>query len=396
MYFTSSRGSFVMKHCAALLLSILCVVGVGCASVPTTPASSLFDDRLFAPPTQPIVVGEITALSPEMKRYIETDILPRAARKDLRRVLVDALHNSGELRLDYDGGATRTAAEAFDDRAGNCLSLVLMTAAFAEHLDLTVQYQRVVVEEAWSRDGDLFFASGHVNLSLGPLSRHVKTLSDANQRLTVDFLPAEQIRGQRVRTISKRTAEAMFMNNRAAEELARGALNNAYAWARAAIAHDPSLYETYNTLGVVYLRSGHVGHAERVFAGVLSQEPRNTKVMSNMVRVLRRLGRAEEAKVLGAKLARLEPVRPFQLFDAGIAAMLDGNYAKARELFTQEVERESSYHEFHFWLALANYGLGDLKRAREHMQLARQWSATPDQHNIYTAKLEHIKAVTPR
>ena len=50
---------------------------------------------------------------------------------------------------------TRNAAEAFDARSGNCLSLVIMTAAFAKELGLPVRYQNVFVDEAWSRSGDL-------------------------------------------------------------------------------------------------------------------------------------------------------------------------------------------------------------------------------------------------
>ena len=47
---------------------------------------------------------------------------------------------------------TRSAAEAFDLRAGNCLSRVIMTGALAKELGLPVYYQRVHSEETWTRD----------------------------------------------------------------------------------------------------------------------------------------------------------------------------------------------------------------------------------------------------
>ncbi len=385
-----------MRHAALLLYGVLTGVCGACASLPPPQINDLFDDTLFGPPSQHIVAkqvaSEVMALSPEMKRYILEEIEPSSARKDVRRVLVDALYNQRELRLDYEGGATRTASEAFRGRAGNCLSLVLMTAAFARELGIPVQYQSVVVEDAWSREGNLFFASGHVNLTLGALATRTDHGADRSQNLTIDFLPAEQIRGQRVRVISERTILAMFMNNRAAEALANGALNDAYAWTRAAIEQDPAFYDAHNTLGVVYLRSGHAARAERVLANVLYREPANTKVMANMVRVLERLGRQEQAQALSLELAQLLPIKPFQFFDAGLDAMLHGNYRQARELFSREVARDSSYHEFHFWLALANYGLGDVEGTREHLTLARDFSPTRRQQSLYVAKLDRLQS----
>jgi hypothetical protein len=44
-----------------------------------------------------------------------------------------------------------TAREAFAARTGNCLSLVIMTSAFAKQLGLPVSYRRVVMEEMYTR-----------------------------------------------------------------------------------------------------------------------------------------------------------------------------------------------------------------------------------------------------
>ena len=62
--------------------------------------------------------------------------------------------------------ATRNAGEAFADRQGNCLSLVVMTAAFAKALGLPLQFNQARLDDSWSLQGDLLLASGHVNLTL--------------------------------------------------------------------------------------------------------------------------------------------------------------------------------------------------------------------------------------
>ena len=59
------------------------------------------------------------------------------------------LYKRQKLGLEYDATSTRTASEAYAARAGNCLSLVIMTSAFAKALGLPVYYQRVFVDESW-------------------------------------------------------------------------------------------------------------------------------------------------------------------------------------------------------------------------------------------------------
>ena len=114
-----------------------------------------------------------------------------------------------------------------------------MTAAFAKALGLQVIYQTVETEETWSRSNDIAFSSAHVNLTRAARAIHAKPGYEANRMLTIDFPPPEDIAGLRTRPISEDTVVAMYMNNRAAEALARGQLDAAYWWARAAILRAP-------------------------------------------------------------------------------------------------------------------------------------------------------------
>ena len=78
---------------------------------------------------------------------------------------------------------------------------------------------------------------------------------------------------------------------------------------------------------------------------------------------------------------------------AGQAALRNGDYATARDLFAREVARAPYYHEFHYWLAIAYARLGDAKQAREHLTLAMETSTTRGDHDLYAAKLERIRSV---
>ena len=374
------------------ILLLSCLLLTACASVspnPTVP-TQLFNDALFEPPAQPVRPEQIFALTDGMKRYADTELAAQVRAKGLRQGLLDALHRKNQLSLEYDAKRTRNAAEAFEARSGNCLSLVIMTAAFAKHMGLQVGYQSVYTDEIWTRKNDINFASGHVNVTLGPRMTEVTTRGGPTS-WTIDFLPPEDLRGQRSREVSESTITAMYMNNRAAESLAEGDLNAAYAWARAAVAHEPGFLSAYNTLGVIYLRHGQAAAAEKVFAQVLQRDPASTVAMSNLARALSALGRADEAAALTSRLARIDPEPPFHFFDLGQAALRAGDNRSARDWFAKETARAPYDPEFHFWLAVADFRLGHLDEARKHLTLAMQSSTQRSDRQLYAAKLDYLK-----
>jgi tetratricopeptide (TPR) repeat protein len=382
------------------LLRLACLAGValaGCSTAPVVqPPQHLFDDALFAAPSEPVRADAIFALSDTMKRYVEVDIASPLRSKGPQRGLLEALYSKNQLRLEYDSVRTRNAAEAFEARSGNCLSLVIMTAAFAKHLGLPVRYQSVYFESTWTRSGNLYFSSNHVNLALEHRATDARAGVDTERAWTVDFLPAEDMRGQRTRVISEATVIAMYMNNRAAEALARGQLDDAYAWAREAIRQSPAFLSAYNTMAVAYTRHGNPQQAAQLLRHVLEREPDNTIALSNLARALGELGQTAEAAQLVQRLAKIEPDPPFHFFDQGMAALQSGNFKTARELFSKEVKRAAYHHEFHFWLAIANLGLGDKAEARKHLILAKENSTTFDDKALYSAKLERINALRVR
>jgi Tfp pilus assembly protein PilF len=268
-----------------------------------------------------------------------------------------------------------------------------MTAAFAKAMGLPVQYNSVEVEENWTRNGDLYFAAGHVNLTLGKSPAHWRPLDESSPQLMIDFLPQAEMKRLHVTPVDEATVVALYMNNRAAETLAGGQVAQAYAWARAAVLQDRNFLPAYNTLGVIYQRHGKLPQAEQVFAHLLGREPGNTKVMANLVRVLEAQGRHDDAKLWSERLAAMEPHPPFEYFRAGMAAMRAKDYKTAREQFAREVARAPENDEFHFWLALAHMGLGEVIEARRQLMRAVETSSTSQSRNVYVAKLDKLRAL---
>jgi Tfp pilus assembly protein PilF len=379
----------------ALALPFLALTALlsGCATAPRpeAPPAALFADHLFGPSTATLTEGQVFGLTPAMQDYAR-EVQRHRRGREVRRALFEALYQRDGLQLEYDSALTRTAAQAFEARQGNCLSLVIMTAALANELNIPVVFQDMPVSDAWSRSGDLYFNSGHVNLKLGRALRESVSSYDSASYMVVDFQPPPDGKVPEGTAVGRHTVVAMFMNNRAAEALARDRFDEAYWWARQAVSTDPALLYAYNTLAIVYRRHGDAAMAERTLRWALEREPKSTMVLNNLVQLLDAEGRKGEAAPLREQLARLQPVAPFYYFNLGRKAMEMGDYRRARQLFERELQRDPDYHEFHAWLAAALWQLGDYRRADQHMKQAIAGSTTLADHALYAAKRDRLRA----
>ncbi|EHR70273.1 hypothetical protein BurJ1DRAFT_1403 [Burkholderiales bacterium JOSHI_001] len=308
-----------------LLAWLLCLLA-GCAAPgpgAALPPGLLADEQFKAPAEAPDA-SDLFTMSESMRDFLRQKVQHPARRKGEAQALLDALNAGGRMRLDYDASRTRTAAQAFADGQGNCLSLLVMAAALARELGLQVSFYSAQVEDTWVQDGGLLMASGHVNLGLGtPIS----TPRGLRNEMLVDFLPAEQLRGLVLTPITLASVEALYMNNRAVEALRTGALDTAYAWARAALLRHGTQPHALNTLGVVYQRKGLWVLAEAVFAHLLAGQPERSALyrhaLSNQVQVLQAQGRIEAARALRLHLARLDPDSALQRYQAKLERLRD-------------------------------------------------------------------------
>jgi Tfp pilus assembly protein PilF len=369
----------------------------GCATAPEPPPLDakavlpLLRDDAFAAPVQPVRPGDVFALDDEMRSYIDHGLMRHLRRAGRQQGLIEALHDRSMLRLEYDGGITRTAREAFQARSGNCLSLVIMTAALAEHLQLPVTFQSVEVDDSFSRSQGLLFAAGHVNLVIGGRLLDKGRGFGTTFNMVVDFLSPQDARNRHVTRISEQRVLSMYFNNRAAETLARGDLDQAYAYARTAVLQDPSFPSAKITLGVIYHQRRLMDAAEAAFRHALREQPNNTQALADLASVLSSMGREPEAQQVRQELARLETWPPFHFFELGRAAVKRGDYEAGQAFLKRELSRDPDYHEVHYWLAQAYRGLGDSRSTWRHLSLAVANSTTRGDHDLYAAKLDRLR-----
>jgi Tfp pilus assembly protein PilF len=381
-----------MKSITISLFYALILLLSGCAAIPTATADqSLLRDALFTANRPVIDSGSVLRVSPEMKAYLEVEIADQLKNFGNAQGLYSALYSKRQLKLEYDSERTRTALEAFTERSGNCLSLAIMTAAFADELNLPSHFEVVETDENWLRFDDLYITNTHVNLTLGRKLATVRAGSDSGTFLTIDFSPLTRGLKQKSSPIDRSRILAMYMNNRAAETLVQRHPAEAYWWAREAILQDPTYASAFNTLSVIYRRAGHASLAEAPLQHALKIEPMNVHALSNLKDVLNDLNRTAERDAVARKLKSVVRYEPYHFFDLGRTAFNQQQFQRAKELFSREISRQPYNHEFHFWLARTHVELGDLGSAAHHLANAMDTSTTLQDLGLYRTKLAKLK-----
>ena len=383
------------------LCGLLAVGLSACAGlVLAPPLAPLLKDAVFGHPPRPAEADGVMALDEAMRRFLRERLAGAVRDKGRPRALAEALYARGELQLDYDNTVTRNAAQAFAARSGNCLSLVLMTAAMAHELGIDVRYQAVSQAEAYSRSGGLTLQAKHINLVLAPRESRwhhdAMRFEAAGTAVLIDFLPAQQLRGLRGDVISEQRVLAMFMNNRAVEALQREGLPAAYAWVREALRLDAGYWPAINSLGVIYQRAGQPALAAAAFERVLAIDQDNLPALSNLPPALLALQRDGEAARWTARLLALQPHPPFHHLALAEAALDRGDLGAARRHLADEQAVTGEGHELFFQRARLQLAMGREGPARAALQRAIDSSETAPQRQRYAAKLEQLRALATR
>ena len=377
-----------------LAIATLAATLSACNSVKIAPSSSeLLQDSFFQTPVTKINPDNVFALSQEMRIYLrKNQIKSNISRVGLKQGLYEMISKSNAIHIEYDAEMTRNASQTFASHSGNCLSLVIMTTAFAKELGLDVQFQSVIQDRSWSQSDNLIFAAGHVNVSLSKKTQPGIRSFDKNNQLIIDFLPSEDLQNQKTIPIEENTILAMYMNNRAAELLSQNNIDDAYWYARQAIDEDPAFLSAYNTLGVIYRRHDNLAQAELAFREILKYDNKNLMAISNLAETLQKEGKTHESKILLTTLHELQPVAPFHYFELGKQALQNGKPREAINLIKKEMQRDPYYHEFHLWLALSYMKIGNMSEAKEELLQARTNSITRTSFDFYTGKMERLNA----
>ncbi|WP_417345363.1 tetratricopeptide repeat protein [Ferrimonas sp.] len=341
------------------MLGLITVLFCGCMSTPqpTVPAPVLAD-AAFVEVVDVITPEQLFALDRDMLRF--TGKASRTSSSKAMRIDMLAELVSVNRGFEYDNSVTQIASQTYQLRSGNCMSLVVMTAALAKELHLEVEYQLVKSPPIWDRRGGIYLVNDHVNIKLEAPPQPGDWSPLGGNSKVIDFLPSSQVRGYRVVKLSEPEVLARFFSNLAAEHMVEEKPDHAYHYLKQALTLDPQMSAAWNTLGVLYKRQGMEEEAEQVYRYVMELGIDPLHSMHNLAVLLASQGRLTEWAKLHRQIELSRLDNPFYYFDMAEASYNRGNFSQALSQYRKAVKLADYHHEFHFGLSRAYFQLGQL------------------------------------
>ncbi len=287
-------------------------------------------------------------------------------------------------------GDTYNADLAAIEQAGNCLSLAILTKAYASLVGLKVEYRKVNSEPVYSRDNGIMTMSSHVQTHVhAPAQLDNKKLDIYFSKIIIDYFPAS--RGVKGGRVSDEDFVSMYYQNLAAKALVDDDLDRAYSLLSAALQISPNNIETLNTLAVLHKKSGMPDVAESIYRHTLQHTKGSVSILSNYVILLNESNRHAEAALYEDKYLEIEDDNPFNWHDLANQAYARENYWKALYLYKKSADMAPYLHENFFGQAKTYYQLGDKAEANNAMQKASGLAYTKLDEKLYSAKLEMLE-----
>jgi len=384
---TANEGPVMSKH-LIISVAVIAVVASGTASVarerPSVSEKEILSGELLGvtgDPTTEISAKMIFALNDEMRAFLDVNVNSGATDVFKLEQLIDAIMAESTFGLEYDEN-TRTAAETFHQRLGNCLSFSTMFISLARGVGLQAKFQEVDIPPDWSMRKDVYVLNRHINVNvdLGPAGIHVVDFNISDFKSTYD-----------VEIVSDKRAIAHFFNNLGVERMQDGDVDAAVAYFRRAITEgDGRFSPAWTNLGSLYRKFGHFGHAEAAYLQALKVDKTDAVAMSNLVRLYEMMGDAEKAEVYQKRVDEHRMNNPYYRFGLAREAFFKRDYTTAIEHLKHAIRRHKDDDQFYFLLGLCYLMSGHEQEARRWTSKAEEVAATEQDRRRYSTKIEAL------
>lgn len=349
------------------------------AALALSPAASPPVSPPVLPPPRP---EQVLAMPAELRTQFRQQVMDRSDSQTRRlELLVDFLfnHDTG-LGMEYEHDATYTVEQAYRTRKANCLTFTLLAVALAREAGIEAYGQDIDDTLVWRQEQNTIYRTTHVNAG-ATVKRHRYSV-DVAWDSVIARSPPERIPDQRLL--------AHFYNNRVAELMARNQHDAAAAYVAVSLQLDPDYATSWSNAGVLYMRNGDPGEAERHYLHALELEPAHPGALFNVVGYYRRMGDQAHADEYQRRLEKARLKDPFHQFLLASDYEKHGDYARAAEHYRRAISLHDSEHRFYFGLARAYLQMGQARRAGRALARAQALSNGATQA-LYQAKLDTLR-----
>lgn len=320
-------------------------------------------------------------ISDEMRQFLDTKFSRGCDSLERLQTLVQAVFRDNELKFSYEPH-TRTAADTFSKKSGNCVSFTFLFIAMARQLGLDARFREVDIAPIWTQVGDLVSLSGHVNVAIFIEGRGY----------SVDLFPQVNRIDLGGRVVTDDRALAHFYSNRGVEHLAAGRPELAIEYFRKAVRSDPTMACAWTNMGVALTRIGAFRDAESSHQKALQVEPGDLVAISNLAALYERIGRTHDAGRYQEKARKLQQKNPYYHFSLGLKSYMAGQYREAVVEYRAALKLRPKEHYFHMALAKAYLRLGEMDKVGPCLKQALKNAPDENSKRRYNEKLDWLLA----
>lgn len=315
-------------------------------------------------------------------QHIANGLAPHTA---LSEVLTERLANFTYYGETYD------AATAIRLNKGNCMSLAILTTAYAKLIGLDFSYRKVSTLPVFTKKDDVILSSSHVQTIIYDpnfiADKNIFYLS--SPAVVIDYFPSKSHRSGR--KFSLETFLALYYKNIAADALADKDLNKSFLYANKAYQLDANNIETINLLAVIHRRSGDLQTAEAIYKAGLNKGQTNIALLSNYIMLLKSQHRMDEVNILQDKLNQLDDPDPYQWLGEAYTAKNIGNIKQAEIYFKKALVKAPYLNQAYMGLYKIYLKQNKLKKAQTMLVKALEWTYELDERKLYKYKLYNIE-----
>ncbi|ALO43722.1 tetratricopeptide repeat protein [Pseudoalteromonas phenolica] len=290
----------------------------------------------------------------------------------------------------YDG-ETLTATDALSKQAGNCVSLAILTQAYANLAGIETSFREVSTYPIFKKEQDLLLVSSHFNTKLFAPKDDAEEkdwIEIIRKGTVVDYFPQQNT--FYVGNAHYPSLVAKFYANLASEALIKGNFDLSYSLANEAFKFTPHNPELINLLAIQHRRVGDTDTAKKLFEFATEHK----LVSSNLIASYRFLANQLGDTVLVDKLeVELEKTAktPFDFLQIAIKATNKAQFSKAKRLLNAVIKHYPYLPEPHFELAKIYYLQNHHDLAKVALEEAIKMSDSQEKTGMYEAKLKSLE-----
>jgi len=334
--------------------------------------------------------ADILAVTPQMQAYVD-DALSGGRYMSARfKHIMKGLLRDGYFKASYQPNRTNTAAETFEQKAGNCLSYTNMFIALARASGLDARYQIVDVPPSWDADSGYLIRYTHVNVLL----KGVRLDKAYGEDFTVDFNEVHPDMDDPARVIDDDHASALFYANRSVNLFREGENRQAFAYLRRAIELVPDNMDFWLNLGAFYAKLEYYNEAIRAYERVLQLDRHNRGAMSGLGRAYQVLGDNERADYYIDQVKRYRDSNAYYHFAIAQTEFEKERYVEALNAINTAIDLKKRNGRFYFMKGLTEQKLGNVEAAKESFKRASRHGKYRDLKRRYSDELAGVTFVS--